>query len=52
MAENHKQLPEWVDCSVVDMEATEAAVFDLYRGDPEQFCFNMSWRLQLPELTA
>jgi hypothetical protein len=49
MAENHKQLPEWVDWGVVDMEATEAAVFDRYRGDPEQFCFNMSWRLQLPD---
>ena len=49
MAENHKQVPEWVDWSVVDMEATDAAVFDLYRGDPEQFCFDMEWRLQLPD---
>ena len=49
IAENHKLLPEWVKRGVVDMEATEAAVFDRYRGDPEQFCFDMSWRLQLPD---
>lgn len=48
-AENHKQVPEWVNWGVVDMEATDAAVFDLYRGYPEQFCLNMSWRLQLPD---
>jgi hypothetical protein len=48
-AENHLNLPEWVKWGVVDMEATEAAVFDIYRGYPEQFCLNMSWRLQLPD---
>lgn len=48
-AENHKQVPGWVDWVVVDMEATETEVFDRYRGDPEQFCCNMSWRLQLPD---
>jgi len=49
MAENHRNVPEWVDWGVVDMQAAEAEIFDLYRGYPEQFCCDMSWRLQLPD---
>lgn len=51
IAENYRNVPNWVDWKPLDAQAHEAEVFDAYHGMPEQFCFELDLRVLLDEET-
>ena len=38
---NYLAVPDWVSWKPVEVKAVGSEVFDVYRGTPEQFCFNL-----------
>ena len=47
VAENYRTVPDWVDWKPLDARAGEAQVYDVYLGQPEQFCCSMDLRVKL-----
>lgn len=52
VAENYRNVPDWVVWKPLDAVAGETAVYDVYRGEPEQFCFDMDLLVLLEEPAA
>lgn len=52
VAENYRNVPDWVEWKPLDAAAGETAVYDIYQGEPEQFCFDMDLLVLLEESVA
>ncbi len=48
-AEEYRNVPCWVDWRPLDVQVEQAAVYDAYLGMPEQFCFEVVFRVLLDE---
>ncbi len=53
VVENYRSIPDWVDQKPLDAKAGKTEVYDVYLGEPQQFCCNMGLRIKLenPEST-
>ena len=49
IAENYRNVPDWVNWKPVDVQPGSVKVFDVYYGQPEQFCVNMGFWVQLED---
>lgn len=49
VAENYRAVPDWVDWKPLDVKAGKTQVYDLYLGEPQQFCFVMGLRVKLED---
>ena len=49
VAENYRSVPAWVDWKPLDTRAGKTEVYDLYLGEPQQFCCNMGLRVKLED---
>ena len=47
VAENYRTAPDWVDWKPLNAKAGKAQVYDVYLGEPQQFCCNMGLRVKL-----
>lgn len=52
VAQNYRNVPEWVEWKPLDAAAGETVVYDVYRGEPEQFCFDLDLLVLLEEPVA
>lgn len=52
VAENYRNVPDWVAWKPLDVQAGGCRVYDVYRGEPEQFCFDMDLLVLLEEPAA
>lgn len=52
IAENYRNVPAWVEWKPLDVRAGETAVYDVYRGEPEQFCVDLDLLVLLGESVA
>jgi len=52
VAENYRNVPDWVAWKPLDVQAGGGRVYDVYRGEPEQFCFDMDLLVLLEEPAA
>lgn len=52
IAENYRNVPAWVEWKPLDVRAGETAVYDVYRGEPEQFCVDLDLLVLLEESVA
>lgn len=48
-AEEYRNVPAWVDWRPLDVQVEQADVYDAYLGEPEQFCFDVVFRVLLDE---
>lgn len=48
-AEHYRNVPDWVSWKPLDVQAGDIAVYDVYRGELEQFCCHMSLRVRLEQ---
>lgn len=46
IAEHLRNAPDWADWTPLDARAGDVSVFDIYWGDPAEFCFNMALKLR------
>jgi len=49
---NYLALPDWVSWKPVDVRVVSTEVFDVYRGMPEQICFNMGLEVKIEDPMA
>ena len=49
VAENYRMVPDWVDWKPLDAKTGKAEVYDVYVGEPQQFCCNMGLRVKLED---
>ena len=49
VAENYRMVPDWVDWKPLDAKTGKAEVYDVYLGEPQQFCCNMGLRVKLED---
>ena len=49
IAENYRNVPDWVSWKPVDVQPGNVKVFDVYRGQPEQFCTNMGFWVEIED---
>ena len=49
VAENYRSVPAWVDWKPLDTRAGKTEVYDLYLGEPQQFCCSMGLRVKLED---
>lgn len=52
IAESYRTLPDWVQWKPTDAQAGIAEVFDIYYGEPQEFCFTLCTRLYFDEAAA
>lgn len=52
IAENYRFVPDWVVWKPEAVRAERAEVYDLYRGTPEEFCFNLGLAVKLADPMA
>ena len=52
IAANYLAVPDWVSWKPVDVRTVSTEVFDVYRGMPEQFCFNMKLQVKIEDPMA
>lgn len=52
VTEIYRALPDWVSWKPLDIQADSAVVYDVYRGMPEEFCFNMTVHVWLKDQLA
>lgn len=45
VAEEYRNVPDWVEWKPTDFQVSGVSVFDAYRGKPENFCCGMGFRL-------
>lgn len=45
VAEEYRNVPDWVEWKPADFRVGGVSVFDAYRGEPENFCCGMGFRL-------
>lgn len=49
IAENYQNVPAWLEWKPLDARVGEAEVYDVYRGEPEQFCLELDLLVLLDE---
>ena len=49
VAERYRAVPDWVDWKPVELQENGAKVYDIYWGDPQQFCCGMGFRVKLED---
>lgn len=49
IAENYRNVPDWIEWKPLDVQAGTAEVYDIYHGMPEQFCYEIDLRVLLDE---
>ena len=49
VAENYRTAPDWVGWKPLDAKAEKTEVYDVYLGEPQQFCCNMGLRIKLED---
>lgn len=49
IAENYRNVPDWVSWKPVDVQPGNVKVFDVYRGQPEQFCTRMGFWVEIED---
>ena len=49
IAENYRNVPAWVAWKPLDVQAGDAMIYDLYKGDPQQFCYGMNIRVKFAD---
>lgn len=52
IAENYRSVPDWVIWKPVSVKAEKAQVYDIYRGTPEEFCFNLGLAVKVADPIA
>lgn len=52
VAENYRAVPEWVSWNAETVKAERAEVYDIYRGTPEEFCFNLGLAVKVADPMA
>ena len=52
IAENYRSVPDWVVWKPVSVKAERAQVYDIYRGTPEEFCFNLGLAVKVTDPMA
>jgi hypothetical protein len=52
IAENYRAVPDWVSWKAESVKAERAEVYDIYRGTPEQFCFNLGLAVKVADPMA
>lgn len=52
IAEQYRAVPDWVSWKAETVRATRAEVFDVYNGEPEEFCFNLGLAVKLADPMA
>lgn len=50
VAENYRNMPDWVEWKPLDVQANAAQVFDAYFGQPEQFCAGFGLRVKVEDV--
>ncbi|MBR5472160.1 MAG: hypothetical protein IKU81_08670 [Oscillibacter sp.] len=46
---NYRSVPDWVSWKPVEVKAVGSEVFDVYRGTPEQFCFDLGISVKIED---
>ena len=49
VAENYRAVPDWVSWKPLDAKAEKTEVYDVYLGEPQQFCCSMGLRIKLKD---
>lgn len=49
VAEHYRAVPDWVDWKPVELLEDGTQVYDIYWGDPQQFCCGMGFRVKLED---
>lgn len=49
VAENYRNVPDWVQWKPLDIRTDGTEVYDLYKGTPQQFCCGMGFRVKLAD---
>lgn len=52
IAENYRNVPDWVGWKPLDVQPGNVKVFDVYRGQPEQFCADMGFWVQVEDIQS
>jgi hypothetical protein len=52
IAENYRSVPDWVSWKAESVRAERAEVYDIYRGTPEEFCFNLGLAVKVADPMA
>lgn len=52
IAENYRSVPTWVSWKPLSVKAEKAQVYDIYRGTPEEFCFNLGLAVKVTDPMA
>ena len=52
IAENYRSVPAWVSWKPASVRAERAEVYDIYRGTPEEFCFNLGLAVKVADPMA
>nr|WP_326185468.1 hypothetical protein [uncultured Oscillibacter sp.] len=52
IAENYRAAPDWVDWKPTDFRTDGVHVFDVYRGEGENFCCGMGFQVLAEDLTS
>lgn len=52
IAENYRSVPAWVSWKPASVRAERAEVYDIYRGTPEEFCFNLGLAVKVTDPMA
>lgn len=48
----YRTVPDWVEWKPLDVQSDGAEVYDIYYGEPEQFCANFYFRVQVEDVTS
>lgn len=51
VAENYRNVPDWVEWKPLDVQVGGTGVFDIYWGHPQQFCANFGLRVKVEDVT-
>lgn len=49
VAAGYAAVPDWIGWKPLEVRAAGAEVFDLYYGEPQQFCFNLGIQIRLED---
>lgn len=50
VAENYRNVPDWVQWKPLDVQVKAAKVFDVYLGEPQQFCAGFGFRVKVEDV--
>ena len=52
IAFNYRTVPDWVEWKPLDVRSDGVEVFDIYYGQPQQFCANFHFRVRVDDVTS